>query len=416
MSIEQTSPEPHRVELTPEFIASLRPVPGRKRGPYDTKVSALFIMRQAPSKRRPQGKRDYYVNYRSPVTGKAVDYHIGPSTVAPTTARNRAKAVLGKVASGEDPQAAKVAERQQKKDEKLGTGTLEVFVRDHYWPDHLTYRPSGQGTRERIEYAWTRLLKKKLTAITELDIQRGKRERLARVSPQTWNRDLAVLRACLNHAVKHGHLDENPVRPHHKADEVDANRVRYLGQRDEVENIRIDGRKVGEEERFWAALDRAPDYLQVLVTLAMKTGARRGELFSLTWGAVSLTKGIMTLEAHTTKSRQKRTLPMPSTVVEMLRERKPMDAQADDLVVPSPVTGARIYTLKKAWKSLLTDAQVTGFRWHDMRHHYACKLVQRDVSIFKVAKLLGHTDPSLTAKRYADVSTGDLADAVEVLA
>ena len=51
-----------------------------------------------------------------------------------------------------------------------GTDTLEGYIRDHYWPDHLAHRPAGKGSRERIEYAWPTLLKRKLSAISELDV------------------------------------------------------------------------------------------------------------------------------------------------------------------------------------------------------------------------------------------------------
>ena len=43
-----------------------------------------------------------------------------------------------------------------------------------------------------------------------------------------------------------------------------------------------------------------------------------------------------------------------------------------------------------------------GFRLlHGLRHHYASMLVSSGVDLYVVSKLLGHSDPTLTAKRYA---------------
>lgn len=54
------------------------------------------------------------------------------------------------------------------------------------------------------------------------------------------------------------------------------------------------------------------------------------------------------------------------------------------------------------------------FRFHDLRHTFATRLVQKGVDIYKVAKLLGHKDVS-TTQRYAHHYPESLRDGVEVL-
>jgi site-specific recombinase XerD len=72
-------------------------------------------------------------------------------------------------------------------------------------------------------------------------------------------------------------------------------------------------------------------------------------------------------------------------------------------------------TLKTAWLKLARTARLTNFRFHDLRHTFASKLVQRGVPLNTVRQLLGHSDFSLTL-RYAHLAAEDLAAAVEKLA
>ena len=96
----------------------------------------------------------------------------------------------------------------------------------------------------------------------------------------------------------------------------------------------------------------------------------------------------------------------------MLKAWRPDDATADSMVVPSPVNGRRLVTVKKAWAALLKDAQVSDFRFHDLRHCYASRLVMADTDVFVVSKLLGHADPKITSDRYAHLSEQHKADVV----
>ncbi|MBK9656908.1 MAG: tyrosine-type recombinase/integrase [Rhodanobacteraceae bacterium] len=49
-------------------------------------------------------------------------------------------------------------------------------------------------------------------------------------------------------------------------------------------------------------------------------------------------------------------------------------------------------SIKTAWATLMTDAKIVGFRFHDLRHHFASKLVQAGVPLNTVRELLGHAD------------------------
>ena len=76
--------------------------------------------------------------------------------------------------------------------------------------------------------------------------------------------------------------------------------------------------------------------------------------------------------------------------------------------------GQALVTLKKSWKSLLELANIENFRWHDMRHHFASKLVMAGVDLNTVRELLGHSDIKMTL-RYTHLAPEHKALAVEKL-
>lgn len=139
----------------------------------------------------------------------------------------------------------------------------------------------------------------------------------------------------------------------------------------------------------------------------MNTGLRRGELLSLLWTDIDLEGKLLTVRGVTAKSGDTRHIPLNDEALTALKDWR-LDSSEGERVFPVATS------FKTAWGALLKRAEVTGFRWHDLRHHFASRLVQAGVSLNTVRELLGHGSLTMTL-RYAHLAPNQTRDAVSRL-
>jgi len=149
------------------------------------------------------------------------------------------------------------------------------------------------------------------------------------------------------------------------------------------------------------------------VAVALNTGLRQGNLFRLRWADVNFETGEIT--ARRSKSGEDYHVPMNDEVRAILRVLP--TRLRSSWVFPSE-TGETPLDAKnfvhRVFMPALKRARIHDFRWHDLRHTFASRLVIRGVDIRTVKELMGHKTLAMTL-RYAHLSAAHLHDAVQLL-
>jgi integrase len=211
------------------------------------------------------------------------------------------------------------------------------------------------------------------------------------ITPSSVNRELACLRHMLHLAEEWGYIAKAPrIR---MAREPEG-RLRFLSD--------------DEAARLLAACSESKNpYLTTIVTMAIHTGMRRGEILGLTWDRVDFSRGVLLVDR--TKSGRRREIPMNRAVYDALSG---LPGPRDGLLFHRG--GAAWGAIRTAFESACTRAKVSGCRFHDLRHTCASWLVMRGRSLKEIQELLGHQTFAMTL-RYAHLSPDRLRDAVASL-
>lgn len=174
-----------------------------------------------------------------------------------------------------------------------------------------------------------------------------------------------------------------------------------------------------EEKRLF---DNLPDSLKPVVMFAMLSGQRKSGVITLRWDKINWHAGEATI---TNKGGGEHSFPLTKALAEIILEQPQVDgcdyvftyvcerhapARKDR---PKRVKGAR-YPFSKGgwarkWYKALEDAGVKDFRFHDLRHTSATRLMRSTGNLKAASKLLGHTDIRTTS-RYAHIGMEDLRE------
>jgi integrase len=322
------------------------------------------------------------------------------------------------------------------KNETDKVATLGNFV-DLVYLDH--YRSIGNARPESqikwIKSAFADLMDMKIASITHLTLRKWKDEASKTRAPSTVARLLQSLSGVLSHAVSEGHIPHHPLQAAQrnqtttkfKMPKFSNQRVRFL---DEDEEARLRKTLIERDREMIAARMRnikhkqdrgyeAPqaitgcyfDHLSPLVLIAMNTGIRLGALLGLEWTDVK--NGQIHIRPELDKSREGYYVPLNAEALEIVRLWC-RQTGGKGLLFKHPATGKQITSVKTAWLKMLKKAQITDFRFHDLRHHFASMLVKKKESLYVVSKLLGHSSLEMT-QRYAHIDDDALKAAVGVL-
>ena len=407
-----------RAKISARVVQALEP----QRAPFEVVDADLkgFLLRVQPS-----GVKTYYFAYRNK-DGRRQRYRIGASeSLTPAQARDQAVLIAARVVMGEDVQ---VQRKQQRRTAKLAQSrTLEAFLTRQYERWVTSQRKSGATTIQRIRSNFGHLLARPMGDISLWVIEKWRSEALkAGKARTTVNRDVMALKACLSKAVEWGVLETHPLQGLKPLRTDRLSRTRYLSPAEETalrEALAERDRQLKAERasgNAWRAArhqallpDLAKvtfaDHLWPMVLLSLNTGLRRGEVLLLKWRDVNLSERRLAVRGDSAKSGRTRHIPLNPEAFATLTEWR-SDSESTEWVFPGQ-SGQPMKSIKSAWQHLLVKTGIQDFRWHDLRHTFASRLVMNGVDLNTVRELLGHADLTMTL-RYAHLSPEHKADAV----
>ncbi|MBO0777338.1 MAG: site-specific integrase [Ktedonobacteraceae bacterium] len=183
--------------------------------------------------------------------------------------------------------------------------------------------------------------------------------------------------------------------------------------------------------------------LECLITLAITTGMRKGELLGLRWSDIDLEHRTLQVKRTATyvavdggKTRyietepktqsSKRAITLPPFVVDLLHTHRARQLQArrkagicwkDQDLVFTTAQGNHYCDslLRNQYARLLRDAMLPRVRFHDLRHSAATILLSLGVNIKVIQELLGHSHIETTLGVYSHVIPGIQQEAMNTL-
>ena len=88
--------------------------------------------------------------------------------------------------------------------------------------------------------------------------------------------------------------------------------------------------------------------------------------------------------------------------------------EENPFVIVGQKPGTHLVNLKSPWQRIRKKAELEDVRLHDLRHSFASIAVSGGMPLAMIGKLLGHTQPSTTA-RYAHLATDPVKRANELI-
>lgn len=409
-----------RAKLNTRTLAALTP----KDTAYDCRDTELkgFLLRVQPS-----GKRSWFYQYRT-AEGRQTRFKLGDHPgLSADGARRIALEKSAEVAKGVDLVARKRSDSAKAKQDRVRT--LKAFLDDRYEPWAEEHLKSWKFQLARIRSDFADQLDRQMTEFNPFAIEALRQKwRKGGMLPRSINRDIQRLQSVLSKAVAWGVLSQHPFASGIKALKHDkAGRVRFLSPAEESalrkalddrERRLVEARVRGNTWRAARGYELLPeregemlDHLRPMVLVALNTGLRRGELFSLKWDDVNLSAKVLTVAAASAKSGHTRRIPLNIEALAILKTWRERHPGGKGLVFPG-MEGERLNNINRSWRAISAAAKLVGFRFHDLRHSFASRLVQAGVDLNSVRTLLGHSEISTTLI-YAHLSPDGLASAVE---
>ncbi len=326
--------------------------------------------------------------------------------------------------------------------QKSAARTLQAYLDGIYTTHQSRKKNKGKHTLDMIRLNFAALLERDMATISAVDIKvwQSQREKTG-LAHVTLQRAYGALLTLLRHAVTEQIIDVNPIaglslnaptaaekakslsadaRAHRRMltpVELAALRGGLVLLADEVRQQRRNSRKHGKADLPDLDLVAHPHWFIPFCHLAMHTGMRPGDLYTLTWQELNLQfRRLVKIPEKTIhhKNPAKLDLPLNDEIHQIMslwhqQQGKP----SEGLVFPSPVTGKPFdkQAHGRAWARVLALGGVTSaLHFYCLRHHFISALVAGGAPLLAVAKLVGHKSVAMIEQHYGHLAHSTAAD------
>lgn len=348
---------------------------------WDATQKGLLLKITPPSKRHPEGQKIFMVAYRA-ADGTKRKPKVGVfGAITLEQAREAAKTMLSRVALGEDPSA----KRQEARGASTVSELCDVYIREvaeqHSKPSYL--KQQKRMVENKIK---PNLGSRKVASVTRADIQTLHNS--LKEAPYEANRVLALASVIFRHAELRGMRQEgsNPCRLVKKYRE--RRRERLLSD-DEVGRILTALQEVdmaGSEPRS----------ATLAIRLLFATASRASEVLGLRWDYVDHDANELVWPDSKTGRVSK---PMTEEVKRLLSQADRIDPYVCHGA--DPTKQLSIHALGRAWRRILSRANVMPCGLHAIRHKAATDIANSGAPLQVGMALTGHKTPSMYL-RYLD--------------
>jgi len=372
------------VQLTPDFIKNINPLPGKSRTEWcDKGLPGLYAEARATS----PGSATYYLRYKD-AGGTTRHLRLGNSgSMSLVQARSEAKKQKAEIQLGADPSATA---RKQKE-----VPTFKEFTEGQYLPYIRARKRSARDDENRLRQ---RLIPafgcQRMDTITRKQLVNFHLSlKDAGLAGATCDHFVKLIRSMFNLAIQWEVVTVNP-----------ASKIALFNDPNQVENYLSES----QLQDLVAVLKQGEN--RTVCNIAMfllSTGARLSEGLCARWEQFDLLHRTWKIPALNSKSKKVRSVPLNDVVCELLDSLQPDTALRSGYLFTNPRTNDRVKTVHRAWYKIRDKAGVPFLRIHDLRHMYASFMVNAGRSLYEVQAVLGHSSPQVT-QRYAHLSTETL--------
>jgi len=221
-------------------------------------------------------------------------------------------------------------------------------------------------------------------------LEKFKTHRLKTVSIATVDRELSKARKMFGVALSKKWIFDNPFKT-----EAGKQLIQVAAERGAVEQVLSDA----EEARLFKALQKADRRHTIPVFIAaLETGDRWSSLVELLkWKHVNFNAEEVTLTTYKDKNMKQWEISVSTRLKGELLKLK-LQRKSDD---PNELVFASAsVNLRKVWEAARKEAGIASVRFHDLRHTFATRMADAGMEMQELAKILGHTDISMTYRYY----------------